>query len=309
MWATILALTRTYLWVLVVTADTQPCPFLTTAEPTPPPGSPKVNTKDPDVVKEILEAHNVLRAKIPSTAMFELTWDADAAADAATWTSKCVFRHPSEPGDMDFLKPKKPGCGQNLFANSGDKPVNWTTVVGSWYSEIKNFKLGGKNEFMKVGHYTQVVWNDTYSVGCYYRICDKVGHYFACNYYPAGNINFNIPYEPGPACLKCPKERDCNRGLCTNPCKVTDGWNDCQSKYFPDGCPDLAQLNEAQRPAFPNCNATCQCKPKGLLIVNPWDRSAATTITWRDSRTPISKFWFMTFVLVSHPCFRGLYLR
>ena len=41
-------------------------------------------------------------------------------------------------------------------------------AVDSWYKEIKDYAFGQANpsNFMKVGHFTQVVWINTKQVGC-----------------------------------------------------------------------------------------------------------------------------------------------
>ncbi|KAM0873367.1 hypothetical protein ACQ4PT_038107 [Festuca glaucescens] len=38
------------------------------------------------------------------------------------------------------------------------------------------------------GHYTQIVWRGTASVGCARVVCDDGGVFMTCNYYPPGNV-------------------------------------------------------------------------------------------------------------------------
>jgi hypothetical protein len=45
--------------------------------------------------------------------------------------------------------------GQNIAMDTYNEK-DWKKVIAMWYDEIKDFSYGGRNEFHKVGHYTQV---------------------------------------------------------------------------------------------------------------------------------------------------------
>lgn len=67
----------------------------------------------------------------------------------------------------------------------------------------------------------QVVWAQSYKVGCAVHFCPIVSYFsgtnaahFVCNYGPAGNYRWH-PYETGAACSKCNGER-CTDNLCRN---------------------------------------------------------------------------------------------
>ena len=68
----------------------------------------------------------------------------------------------------------------------------------SWFSEIKDFKYAKigdrKNIFSEVGHYTQMVWNQTTQVGIAYSKSKSGKVYVVARYYPAGNIIGQFPY-------------------------------------------------------------------------------------------------------------------
>jgi hypothetical protein len=66
------------------------------------------------------------------------------------------------------------------------------------------------------GHYTQVVWADTYKVGCgFTAFRGSNGWYsklYVCNYGPGGNIIGGTMYKKGTACSQC--SSTCDNGLC-----------------------------------------------------------------------------------------------
>jgi uncharacterized protein YkwD len=230
---------------------------------------PTLATSDANVQKDIVNIHNTLRRIVPTTSTFEMSWDNDIQKIAQQWAERCEFRHPTSQSEKDqYLKTSKYGCGQNIAMGTGSMTWN-QTISGMWYGEVKDFKFG-QDTGKVVGHYTAIVWKNTNKVGCGYKLC-KPGpdqfNFFVCNYGPAGNVypdQFK-PYEAGTKCGKCPK--NCNNGLCTNPCPVTNGLSNCevqQGTYgplFPNGC-DNAPSYLANFKA--QCQATCQCKGKLL---------------------------------------------
>ena len=72
------------------------------------------------------------------------------------------------------------------------------------------------------GHYTQIVWANTYKIGCGYTAYRKrnfVKKFIVCNYGDAGNLLGAPMYEVGRPCSKCPANI-CSRknpGLCPVP--------------------------------------------------------------------------------------------
>ena len=75
------------------------------------------------------------------------------------------------------------------------------TVLGAsiemWYNEEKlyNYDNPGATDFEKIGHFTQLVWASTTTVGCGKATCSKgspfsggTWQYVVCRYSPAGNV-------------------------------------------------------------------------------------------------------------------------
>ncbi len=148
----------------------------------------------------VITAHNKWRAEVGVTD--KLRYSPALAATAQAWadhlkqTNHCQMRH-SKPDGL---------YGENLFWGSamswsdGRKElqkVSSKQVVDSWGSEradydyASNYCASGK----MCGHYTQMVWRSTTTVGCGMAVCeDTQEQVWACQYLPAGNWIGSKPY-------------------------------------------------------------------------------------------------------------------
>jgi hypothetical protein len=215
-----------------------------------------LNTSQTTVQQNLLNYHNTLRRTIPSTGMLQMSWDPAVAALAQAWVNTCPSGHPASTLTQYWNTAKFTPTGQNIAWGYS----SWNDVVNAWYGEISNFQfgVGPISSSSSVGHYTQVVWNVSYALGCGYAQCPS-GATYACNYGVAGNMSPGqyYPYQPGTACSACPN--NCSNGLCTNPCPYTNAWSNCETYWFPNGCA-VDPYN-----ASSSCPATCICKPQGLI--------------------------------------------
>jgi uncharacterized protein YkwD len=122
---------------------------------------------------DILAAHNFYRKQHNAS---DLIWNTTSATFANKYVSGCNFKHSGGP------------TGENLVASL----TNATYSVDLWGQERKsyNFKSGGFSE--ETGHFTQLVWKDTTSIGCAVRNCKgKLDFYVVCEYYPQGNVGIS----------------------------------------------------------------------------------------------------------------------
>ncbi|KAM6207454.1 cysteine-rich venom protein TEL1-like [Sarcoramphus papa] len=164
--------------------------------------------------KLIVDRHNALRRGVKPTAsnMLKMEWCPQAATNAQKWANRCTLSH--SPGNMRRTTVQ---CGENLFMSSA--PFPWPDVVQAWYDEEKDFKYGtgAKTQGAVIGHYTQVVWYNSYQIGCAVAFCrnSKYKYFYVCQYCPMGNLRSSIqtPYKKGEPCGDCPNA--CENGLCT----------------------------------------------------------------------------------------------
>ncbi len=149
--------------------------------------------------KAIVAEHNKWRAKVGAG---RLSYSPQLAASAQAWadnlkkTNHCRMRHSAPDGRY----------GENLFWAGA---LSWSDgrrelqrvppelPVDSWageradYNYSRNSCAPGK----MCGHYTQVVWKSSTTVGCGYAVCeDSKEQIWVCQYQPAGNVVGSRPY-------------------------------------------------------------------------------------------------------------------
>ncbi|XP_027248472.1 GLIPR1-like protein 1 [Cricetulus griseus] len=182
---------------------------------------PKLPTiHDPEFIQEVVNSHNEIRSNInPSAAnMNALNWDKDLAKLAKSWSKQCQFLHNPCIGkkyacieDYDFI-------GENLYLTGIRTTLK--RAISSWYNENEHYNFENMTCSKICGHYTQLVWDSTYKVGCAVTPCSKVGAVisaalFICNYAPGGTL-IRRPYQAGTFCTRCHPDDQCTDLLCSN---------------------------------------------------------------------------------------------
>jgi len=148
---------------------------------------------------EMVAAHNRWRKTVGTP---PLTYSTELAASAQEWanhlkqTNQCRMQH-SKP-DSKY--------GENLFWASA---IEWSDgrrelqkvspkmVVDDWSSERTdyNYKSNSCAKGKMCGHYTQVIWKTTTTVGCAIAVCeDSREQVWVCQYQPPGNWVGKKPY-------------------------------------------------------------------------------------------------------------------
>ncbi|XP_006267458.1 serotriflin [Alligator mississippiensis] len=200
--------------------------------------------------KVIVDKFNDLRSNVSPAAsnMLKMEWDPDVAASAQKWANKC--QNTISPDEESTVRGVH--CGETIAQSS--RPVSWSAVIQHWYDRVKYFKygVGGTDKNESFNTYTQVVWYNSYQIGCGVAYCpnDQFNFFYVCHYCPAGNIVEDLarPYKAGPKCGDCPDA--CENGLCTNPCRFHDTGSDCSTLKDLFGCTDMVKEK---------CPATCKC--------------------------------------------------
>ncbi len=143
-----------------------------------------------ELKKEFIEEHNQWRKDV---GVPPLEWSEKLAQYASEWGmeigKKCDMKHRPYSGKWEQL------YGENIYWTSAPS-VATKDVVDAWGSEIKYYKKPKPidDDFVKYGHYTQVVWKDTKKVGCAIIKCKKGGTIVICNYDPSGNWDGQTAY-------------------------------------------------------------------------------------------------------------------
>jgi uncharacterized protein YkwD len=152
------------------------------------PAIPAIETPLPTFEAQLLEAHNVERVRLK---LKPLVWSSRLAADAARWAKHqaqtATFEHATDTED-----------GENLWMGTR---ASYTPedMVGAWIEERRSFKKGPfpdvstTGNWLDVGHYTQLIWFNTKSVGCA-RAANQFDDYLVCRYDPPGNWTGENPF-------------------------------------------------------------------------------------------------------------------
>ncbi|XP_030225374.1 cysteine-rich venom protein [Gadus morhua] len=191
---------------------------------------PGICPTDPAIENQIVDAHNAFRRAVqPSAAnMLKMIWSNDVAALSQAWLDHCMLKH--GPPSSRMLNGYE--LGENLFYSTS--ALDWATVITAWHNEVQHYTYpNGSGNGESVGHYTQVVWNSSWQVGCGMTKCGSK-YFYGCQYYRAGNYVGWPPYKEGTACDSCPN--NCEDKLCTNPCQYINRYLNCPALKKEAGC-------------------------------------------------------------------------
>uniref|UniRef100_A0A673TXV4 GLIPR1 like 1 n=1 Tax=Suricata suricatta TaxID=37032 RepID=A0A673TXV4_SURSU len=169
-----------------------------------------------------VEAHNVMRGKVwpPAADMKHMTWDDALAKIAKAWASKCQFKHNTCASKSYGCHPTFEYIGENIWLGALII-FSPKSAVDAWFNETEFYDYNTLACSKVCGHYTQVVWANSYKVGCAIKMCPNLGRHqtviFVCNYGPAGNYPNRPPYTEGDSCSLCSEKDTCIEKLCQYP--------------------------------------------------------------------------------------------
>jgi uncharacterized protein YkwD len=155
----------------------------------PPQASPAMSSNAPtDMAQELLAAHNRYRQEV---GIAPLSWSERLANSAQQWANHLASSNSFEHSQGDY--------GENLWMGSAGR-YSYAQMVQAWGNEQQYFipdrafpNVSTTGNWADVGHYTQIVWEDTTEVGC----ATATGNgwdYLVCQYSPPGNYQGQQPY-------------------------------------------------------------------------------------------------------------------
>jgi hypothetical protein len=168
------------------------------------PANPSCGDAEPSALSGITQAHNAVRANPsldsggvaqppPNPPLSPLCYSATVASTAQAWAGQCMFKHNANRGSL----------GENLYATTeAPSATTPTDAVTGWASEAQYFDLASNtcappSSPGTCGHYTQVVWRDTTTLGCGVNRCTTNSPFtgfsgwtiVVCDYQPPGNVS------------------------------------------------------------------------------------------------------------------------
>jgi len=208
---------------------------------------PQVTSDDSSFVQQILDEHNKIRSSIANgqdaqvnavapgsrgaTNMMQMQWDAGLARTALNWAKNLCHNDEALGHDAGNCRntDKFSWVGQNVAwsAASGNRELtaNWPKAIKGWYDEVKDMndqavRKSGSQTSGVVGHFTQVAWAKSYTVGCafvaweYNKSFKGTQGVYVCNYGPGGNFNNEAVWTAGSAASACPAGSSRSGALC-----------------------------------------------------------------------------------------------
>jgi len=151
--------------------------------------SAKAVYDDPAFISAILQQHQTYRdeLKLPP-----LSWSPQLAKDALAWAQHLAS---IDKGEHDqSIRGQE---GENLWWGTAGG-FSYAQMVSMWGDEKRSFKYGifpdcSTRRSAVVGHYTQIVWKNTQSVGCALAGNGRTD-FLVCRYSSPGNIIGEKPY-------------------------------------------------------------------------------------------------------------------
>ncbi|XP_019064033.1 cysteine-rich venom protein pseudechetoxin-like [Fukomys damarensis] len=178
-------------------------------------------------------------------------WKSQAAKSAQSTTEKCKMENSSP----DKREEDGKSYGENKFKSPN--AVSWEYVVSEWIKQKVNFfyGIGAISPEASVHSYVQVIWYNSYEIGCGVAHCPSDEYFYVCHYCPSGYNPGLIfaHYDEGSECGHC--QNDCSEGLRTNPCRYDNKGDNCDSLL--DKCGD--------EEVHTTCEATCKCINNEIL--------------------------------------------
>lgn len=134
--------------------------------------------------RSMLDTQNAARAAV---GVPPLSWNEKLAADAHEYAAALA-----RAGALQHATHREASWGENLWMGT-HRAYSFDRMAARWLDGRKHFvnqaapAFSRTGNFADVGHYTQIVWRDSTTVGCG-TSTDGRHDYLVCRYAPAGNV-------------------------------------------------------------------------------------------------------------------------
>lgn len=181
-----------------------------------PPASTPTLTTAPAVLSaaqksSFVDKINGLRASLGASSMQPIRWDDDLASFASTFAAQCLLGHTSTTERMNIAGWTGTYVGENVAAGSPATLADATnpsvvsadleSALNNWWNEKASYDYASNTcaTGQVCGHFTQVAWASTRSVGCAVVMCQPhavLGNAYSvvCEFGPGGNYIGERPY-------------------------------------------------------------------------------------------------------------------
>ncbi|XP_030646279.1 glioma pathogenesis-related protein 1b [Chanos chanos] len=177
---------------------------------------------EPDFINRCLQAHKAQRDRVspPASNKRYMTWDDSLARGARAWAQRCKASHNPVVALARRAHPAFNLVEENIWVGEPSIPFSVENAVQTWSSESAAYTHKNNSCTRVCGHFNQLVWAQSYKLGCAVHICSSgieefsrspEGTIFVCNY-GIGNVRGFPPFIEGPVCSTCAKT--CHNRLC-----------------------------------------------------------------------------------------------
>ncbi|TVU40959.1 hypothetical protein EJB05_14445, partial [Eragrostis curvula] len=137
--------------------------------------------------QDFVNLHNTAREAV---GVGPVSWDDTVAAYAESYAAQ-------RQGDCALVH-SGGQYGENIYAGGAGADWSAADAMESWVSEQQFYDHDSNTcsapPDKSCGHYTQVVWRDSTTIGCARVVCNDGGVFIICSYNPRGNWEGEIPY-------------------------------------------------------------------------------------------------------------------